>query len=360
MKSTTRIGIGVAVVCVILVIISINTFYIDSIAIASSNTMNVVYQVGIPGETANGMPVSNVTVTLLILGFDNNMNSNRIMGIANVPNNPLTSSNDNVLGGPAYSWENIPVLPNNEAYLVETARNGREWDEIGENWEVGYIEENNSFDDNHTFPIPPDISNGSLYGFVILNTPIGEIYQKRTAGATVTIYSCLPYNASSDCNVNTGLVNIPDNPQVSMSGDNIGMYRFNGLTPGYYNVTVEKNGMTGFQIINFTSNEANNNWIDNNMVLLQPTSQNPIVTSTPQATIAASPTPIVSVPVNTTGTPTPVISISSSPITQSNDSTTQPTSTPSPSPGFDSSTMMMLGCVVITASLVHGMVKRDK
>jgi hypothetical protein len=369
MKSITSISISIAAVCFILVIISINAFNIDSIAVASSNTMNVVYQVGIPGETKNGMPLSNMTVILLVQGFDNNTNSYRTFGMADVPNNPLTSSNDNVLGGPAYSWKNIPVLPNNEIYVVETERNGREWDEFGPVWQNGYVEQNDSFYDNHTFPIPQNISNGSLYGFVILNNGSGQIYQKRVAGATVTLYSCLSYNASNG-NVNTGLVNIPDNPQISMSGDDIGMYQFNGLKPGFYNVTVEMDGMTGFQIINFTSDEANNNWIDNNMVLLQPTPVNPVVTPTPQATISVTPTPTVSMPSNTTGTstlqatisitPTQIVSTSTGPSTTQNNNYTQPAGTPVPSPGFDFNTILMLGCTGIIASLAYGMVRRKK
>jgi alpha-tubulin suppressor-like RCC1 family protein len=45
---------------------------------------------------------------------------------------------------------------------------------------------------------------------------------------------------------------------------------------------------------------------------------------------------------------------------QNNNSTTQPTSTPVPSPGFDFNTMMVLGCTGILAGLVSGLVKRKK
>jgi Regulator of chromosome condensation (RCC1) repeat len=84
-------------------------------------------------------------------------------------------------------------------------------------------------------------------------------------------------------------------------------------------------------------------------------------TPTQQATITASPTPIVSAPVNTTGTPMPVVSTSTGPSTaQNNDSTTLPTGTPSPSPGFDFNEIMMFGYVGIIVGLVHGMLKRKK
>jgi hypothetical protein len=290
------LSISIVVVCMVLAVIGVFVFNIDHTAIADSSasqgTVNVRYQVVIPGEN-DGKPVSNMTITLLIGGyFDNNTNSNRVVGKADVPNNPLTSSNSMINGGAAYSFINLPALPDDEFYLLEVERNGRTWGEDGSVWEAGSIRVNNPFDDKHTFPIPQDIANGTLYGFVILNNGLGQIYENRLSGVNVTLYSCLPYDTSKGI-VNTGIVDIPNNPQVTMSGDWVGMYRFDGLKPGFYNVTIEKDGLVGHRVINFTSDEENNNWNGNNIVLLQPPLAQVVETPTPYPIETATPQPVI-------------------------------------------------------------------
>ena len=63
---------------------------------------------------------------------------------------------------------------------------------------------------------------------MILNDGNHTIFEDRLSGVKVTLYSCLPYSESTGI-VNTGVVDIPNNPQVTKSGDQIGMYRFDGL-----------------------------------------------------------------------------------------------------------------------------------
>jgi len=256
----------------------------------SSGTIDVIYQVAIRGENDN-RPVSDAKVTLVIIGFDNNTNSIRVLGKADVPDNPLLSSNRVIAGESTYVFPNLPAPPRDTdewIYAVSTERNGRTWMIDGPFYgAILRITTSNEY----SYVIPSGVSNGTLYGYVVLNDGNLTLYEQRLGGGgvKVTLYSCLPYDESKGI-VNTGIVDIPNNPQITpVSGGQVGMYRFDGLTPGFYNVTVEKDGLAGHTIINFTRDEDNNNWICNNIVLLQPAPPHPTVTPTPRATMATAP-----------------------------------------------------------------------
>lgn len=333
--------------CISFLVISYTGFNTTtSVAIANSGkTIDLGCQVNVPGE---GL-VKDAKVTLLIDRFDKNINGNRIVGKAEVSDNPLFSSNS----GSSYWYYNVPVLPDDAFYTLKIEHDGRTWDE-GNVIRGGLLTLSGSFDKSRSYAIPSGLTNGTLYGYVLLNDPNLSMYDNLASGIKVTLNSCLPYD-SSNGNVNTGLVNIPNNPQLSMGGDLVGMYRFDGLEPGFYNVTIEKDGLVGYRIINFTGDKDNDNWIMNNMVSLKhpimtPNSTTADIQSTAQPQVISTPIPIIQ--------PTSV-SYSEEPSgTSSPTSILSPGVSAPPSAGFSINSIVILGYLFIAAGLLSWLKRR--
>ncbi len=96
----------------------------------------------------------------------------------------------------------------------------------------------------------PDITPGpdTIYGYVKDKNLNG------IPGATVSIYNV---NVVDGYPLSDGLVDITGNPVTTASDDSVGFYAFEGLQPGYYNVTAEKNGHLWFAIVNVTGSDVN-------------------------------------------------------------------------------------------------------
>lgn len=98
-------------------------------------------------------------------------------------------------------------------------------------------------------PASAAAGNGTIMGVVLGpdTTMIGN--------ATVTLMECR-YDESTGSYTSTGLANVPLNPQQSNEGVTglKGLYIFDYVPQGLYNITVEKNKTINYAIVNLAEN----------------------------------------------------------------------------------------------------------
>ncbi len=183
----------------------------------------------------NNLPAINAKV--LLLRFDSSP-SGRTYQMVDIPNNPLTSPNCFAFGNPGFTFTGLQ----SGQYTVWVEYKGRVWpnefmfaDSKGQWRACGTTLDRGKV-------IPDNVASGTIYGYVVRNdlVPID--------GVNITLYSCVAGNSSVPY-VNIGMVSDTDNPQQSGYGGQ-GLFRFDGLPPGLYNVTAEKSGLSGHYIVN--------------------------------------------------------------------------------------------------------------
>jgi hypothetical protein len=84
--------------------------------------------------------------------------------------------------------------------------------------------------------IPSGLTSSTVYGYVRAYNHATH-FSHLVSGANVTLY----YYPSPE-----SMVNVHNNPQMSAGGSEIGLFRFDGLQPGLYNITAEKDGEIGY------------------------------------------------------------------------------------------------------------------
>jgi hypothetical protein len=124
---------------------------------------------------------------------------------------------------------------------------------------------------------------GSISGYVYDDS------QNGVPGATVSLYNCVNIAGQYQ---NRGLLNIADNPQTTGNGNGAvkGMFLFNKVPKGTYNLTAEKDGHVSSQIVS----------VD---MISGTTSQNIILNGytysvKPPATVTPRPTSAPVIPIN--------------------------------------------------------------
>jgi hypothetical protein len=92
------------------------------------------------------------------------------------------------------------------------------------------------------------INTGRIAG-VVISEDINNV-----PGARVTLHSCI-YNSITKEYTNTGLASIPENVTYTTGspGEIPGLFIFDDVPSGLYNITAEKDGYKGYTIIEFNA-----------------------------------------------------------------------------------------------------------
>ncbi len=189
------------------------------------------------------LPEMNIRV--LLLRFDSSPSGPMYQTI-DIPDNPLSSPNCLAYGNPAFTFTDLPSA----GYTIWLEYEGRVWPNefmfVNSNGQWGAIF--SSLDKGKV--IPGNVASGTVYGYV--KEYVKDNGYVPVSGANVTLYSCV-IGGSSMPYVNTVMVNVTSNPQLSEAGDE-GLFRFDGLAPGLYNVTAEKNGLSAYYNVDLKQN----------------------------------------------------------------------------------------------------------
>lgn len=155
------------------------------------------------------------------------------LSFINIPGNPLLSANAEQFGDTYYKFENLPYGD----YSIIAERKNNTWERY---WTISDRDSCVSFSiiaDDPDVKIPSNIhlSNHTIYGW----TRNG--YGDYIPDVNVTLSK-----------LNGGLATeINNNPQRSRDAPYTGFFYFDGVPTGWYDITVEKNGVSAHGIIEF-------------------------------------------------------------------------------------------------------------
>lgn len=195
--------------------------------------------------------ISDAKVTLLRVIADNRTRTYHVTEIVNINGNPLLQANDVISGSPAYTFKDIPYYPDDDSrgYWAMMEKDG--------NMRIVPVtigEVSGAYYDNSWDKVPKNLTGNTIYGFIAHYDAATDKTQP-VSGANVSLYRCTGYDRTGK-NTNRELVSTFNNAQIYIENESTGFFRFDGIQPGYYNLTANKGGLTDSMVVNFTGGDV--------------------------------------------------------------------------------------------------------
>jgi hypothetical protein len=196
----------------------------------------------------NGTPVSDVNVTL----SRSETGNVTVWHVVKGPDSPISAGV--ISDVQTYKFEDLPY----GNYKVIVDKDGYNWsgevtvdENYGGRYGSGGIGIVIDYDLYTPVPSYVNLTAGTVYGFA------RDTHIKKIPSAKVTLWDCERVDGKV---VNTGLAGAVKNPVYTNGADagrHAGFFYFEGVAPGEYNVAVEKDGKTGYNLVTVSRDDVN-------------------------------------------------------------------------------------------------------